>query len=634
MSHHPPGSNAALLEVVDRILRLTLNEQVASGLTSSDLDGLQHRANEALETLALSDPGGAGAEHQVAAATPSLCGIAVECVKVVERAELTTGLARLVAAGCEILSSLLVPRLGQVSSARGSGGDFSWIDDTLEELSDELDFLALEVYCGLGRLEGAACESAELPVVPDHVFDRFESYWGSLEHRQALQELSMWLMCVVFRAIGYHDVTARGLMEFANNDLLCLCALLRGLLACRPGDHGLPHDTLEIQGVALNVLCGLTAPELAFPYYGEDETASIADQNRVLALYREVLCAAVVETGLLEAAVNSILIYVRGMRGGASTLGVRFFSFLAALVREAERSSLAADDDLFPPALRVKKEIIRRADTLGSLLDVLLESPPNAPLARELMLSCAALAAPMSERHDPDGSDDGFTFACRVLLSNCLDAGCTADAEGANMLAALAALAASVGDLEISRPRLAELISRINPDDRARTRSRLARAGSVRLAESDQAAITELFGSASPADATLPSSPVSAAPEVSAPLTAPAPALAPALAAPPKATPGLRDIIQNAPEQFRCALDRKLLCDPVVSPGGIVFERSTLVRWLETHDPICPITGAPLRIEDCPRSPEIRKQVTQWARSAGRESASKRKAKKGAGAAS
>lgn len=638
-----PGSNAALLEVVDRILRLTLNEQVACSLTSTDLDGLQHRANEALETLALADasPGGHGADCQVAAATPSLCGLAVECVRTVERAQLTVGLARLVAAGCEILSALLVPRLGQNASAIAPSGEFAWVDDTLEDLSDQLDFLALEVYCGLGRLEGAAYESQELPIVPDHIFDRFESYWGSLEHRQALQELSTWLLCVVFRAIGYSDVTARGLMEFTNHDLLCLCALLRGLLACRPGDHGLPHDSFEIQGVALNALCGLTAPELAFPYYGEDETANINDQNRVLALYREVLCAAVVETGLMEAAVTSTLVYVRGMSGAASNLGVRFLSFLAALIREADRAEASTDDIALPPALRVRAEIARHADQLGSLLDLLVEQPPAGAILRELMLSCAGLAAPLSRRENTDGADDGFTFACRVLLANCLDAGCTEDSEGASMLAALASLAASVGDLEISKPRFAELVGRICPEDRARARSRLTRPGSLRLEAHDVAAIAEIFGDAALPEAVAPEPALSPAPVGSETTCAPlasviavptlAPASAPAPAKPAAAaTPGLRDIITNAPEQFRCALDRKLLCDPVVSPGGVVFERSTLVKWLQNHGSFCPITGAPLRIEDCARSPEIRKQVALWARSAGRESAARKKAKKGA----
>ena len=35
-------------------------------------------------------------------------------------------------------------------------------------------------------------------------------------------------MCVLFRALGYASVTAGALMEFVNQDLLCLSSLLRG----------------------------------------------------------------------------------------------------------------------------------------------------------------------------------------------------------------------------------------------------------------------------------------------------------------------------------------------------------------------------------------------------------------------
>merc|ERR1712039_259725 len=96
-----------------------------------------------------------------------------------------------------------------------------------------------------------------------------------------------------------------------------------------------------------------------------------------------------------------------------------------------------------------------------------------------------------------------------------------------------------------------------------------------------------------------------------APVAPPAP--------PANAAPGLRDLVQNAPAEFRCALDGKLLCDPVVSPGGVVFERSTLVRWLQKHGCQCPITGQGLTVEDCKRSPEIRMKVTAWVRGAGRQ---------------
>ena len=50
----------------------------------------------------------------------------------------------------------------------------------------------------------------------------------------------------------------------------------------------------------------------------------------------------------------------------------------------------------------------------------------------------------------------------------------------------------------------------------------------------------------------------------------------------------------TARQELRCAVDRKLLCDPVVSPGGVAFERSTLQRWLQKHGS-CPVTGEALR---------------------------------------
>merc|ERR1712107_81622 len=92
----------------------------------------------------------------------------------------------------------------------------------------------------------------------------------------------------------------------------------------------------------------------------------------------------------------------------------------------------------------------------------------------------------------------------------------------------------------------------------------------------------------------------------------------------PRAT-GLRDLVQNAPEEFRCRLDGKLLCDPVVSPGGVVFERMSLISWQQAYGEVCPITGASLKADECQRSPELRKKVTAWVRAHGRRRPGKRK---------
>ncbi|CAK9068932.1 Hypothetical protein SCF082_LOCUS34620, partial [Durusdinium trenchii] len=524
------------------------------------------------------------------ASIPSLCGLAVECINVVERAELSTVLARLVTAGCEVLAALLLPL------ADGQACSFDWVRETLEDLSDQIDFLALEVYCGLGRLESKVLESDELPVVLDPIEDDFGAYWGSIEHRQALQELSAWLMCVLFRALGYSSVTAGGLMEFVNHDLLCLCSLLRGLFAVRSDDSSLPHDTGEIQGVALLALCGLTAPDLAF-HRSDGSEGDIHEQNRALNFYLEVLGAAMVETGVLESAVDAALVRSGGFAKEGAATGFKFFQFLSSLL-----APVAAPTREVPhsPLLKLRAHVHRIADKLGRLLEAVLAQGFDSNISlRELLASCACLAAALvSQSGLAEGcSDDHFTLSCRLLVTTCCDApnlGCAEVGDRAATLAALGALACNVGDLDYVSPRFSEYISLLPADDIARARMRLTRHdryGLVLTPAGDN--LLALFG------------------------TAPVPAPKVVPAEPPPAKPGLRDIVQNAPKDLRCALDQKLLCDPVVSPGGLVFERSTLARWLQKSG-TCPVTGEALRLEDCSRSPDLRKKVTEWVRNEAR----------------
>eukprot|EP00419_Tripos_fusus_P058287 CAMPEP_0172932576 /NCGR_PEP_ID=MMETSP1075-20121228/220066_1 /TAXON_ID=2916 /ORGANISM="Ceratium fusus, Strain PA161109" /LENGTH=819 /DNA_ID=CAMNT_0013793905 /DNA_START=58 /DNA_END=2518 /DNA_ORIENTATION=- len=627
-------SDTELLGIVDRIMRLTMSEHVADTLATMDIEHLQHRAQEAMHALA---------DQPVNAASSALCCLAVECISVVERAELSTALARVVTTGCEILAALLLPRMGsaEACSGGGSGLHFSWVDgfdwveDTLEDLSDKLDFLALEVYCGLGRLEGTVSESDALPVVLDADLDNLGTYWGSIEHKLALQELSTWLLCVVFRALGYGAVTARHLMEFANHDVLCLCALLRGLLALNPDTaQGLPHDTAEIHGAALKAVCGLTAPELAFPHV--DGSESIEQQNRLLHCYLEILCAAVVETGLLEALLPAALANAQRdlALGQASAHGWKVLALLAALMLEADAVEPSVEDPS-PPPLQFREVLMCRADQLGSLLEAVLASGcPEPARLKELVVNCAILSAGLAAHCVPDCPDDGFTLACRMLLATGLDLCCGQGPDVATLLVALATIAANVGDLEISRARLLELIGGLHADDSRRARARLTRRDRMRLpvhgeligglhADDSRRARARLtrrdrmrlpvHGGPAPVLELFPLEAAAAAgaEESTAPTQMSLPA-APT-SEPPKAPfVGLRDVVQNAPKDFRCALDGKLLCDPVVSPAGIVFERSTLASWLHMHGPQCPMTGVPLQMEDCQRSPEIRKKAAGW----------------------
>eukprot|EP00929_Paragymnodinium_shiwhaense_P081905 TRINITY_DN4296_c0_g1_i1.p1 TRINITY_DN4296_c0_g1~~TRINITY_DN4296_c0_g1_i1.p1 ORF type:complete len:776 (-),score=154.55 TRINITY_DN4296_c0_g1_i1:78-2336(-) len=715
-----PGSRRALLEVVDRILRLTLNPEIAASLASGDIAQLQARAQEATEALALGDSGGLPAEASgpCAAGTPLLCSLAVQCVRVVEFSELNIGMARLASAGCEILCALLWPRV--IGKQEETGWTFDWVDETLEELSDHMDFLALEIYCGLGRLEAATAAADDLPVVLDPLQDDFGEFWGSIEHRQALEELAAWLLCVVFRALGYGAVTAPTLMTFANHDLLCLCSLLRGLLSLRPEGPGggalsFPEDAADIQGVALSALCGLTAPELAFPAAragaivaadgnGIDyEGSTIEEQNRTLSMYLDVLSAAVVETGALQAALESALAgFGHGSspactwdvsperRHAAAVNGAKLLNFLATLFMQerisSQRRPVSAEDrPLSEQPFRLRDQVRRKADALGNVLENVwtslrpggsssstsrADSPAGSAQQkrlptnlRELLTSCAVISAGLAEATamgstaageatwpptsltgfgDPAGTDDGFTLYCRGLLVDCLEDSspggtlvlCSSRL-AASELVSLAALAANVEDLQLHRHQLETLLSAQRPEDLAVAQGRLHREDRHRvpvigpgresvIALLQSATAASAAAHAAAAEAVQDDSPPNGASEPPAPYVAPAVVQMPPpppqeKAAPAAAAKGLRDVVQNAPKELRCALDGKLLCDPVVSPGGYVFERATLVRWIQKYGPTCPFTNETLTLEGCRRAPEIRKRVTEWVRTEGRK---------------
>ncbi|CAL1134940.1 unnamed protein product [Cladocopium goreaui] len=72
----------------------------------------------------------------------------------------------------------------------------------------------------------------------------------------------------------------------------------------------------------------------------------------------------------------------------------------------------------------------------------------------------------------------------------------------------------------------------------------------------------------------------------------------------------------EAPEELRCAIDGKLLGAPVLSPYGHVFEEDTLKQWLTTCGSVCPITGKPLREEDCRADVTTQQKVLDWVKAA------------------
>lgn len=70
--------------------------------------------------------------------------------------------------------------------------------------------------------------------------------------------------------------------------------------------------------------------------------------------------------------------------------------------------------------------------------------------------------------------------------------------------------------------------------------------------------------------------------------------------------------VVDCPEEMRCAVDGKVMVNPVRSPAGLVFEQKTLKRWMDNCGSVCPITGEPLRLEDCITDQAMKKTIVQF----------------------
>merc|ERR1711861_48772 len=65
----------------------------------------------------------------------------------------------------------------------------------------------------------------------------------------------------------------------------------------------------------------------------------------------------------------------------------------------------------------------------------------------------------------------------------------------------------------------------------------------------------------------------------------------------------------DAPKEYRCEIDGKVMTHPLRSPYGNVFEKKTLEKWVSSCGSVCPITGNNLRLEDCQVDQELKKKI-------------------------
>jgi len=67
---------------------------------------------------------------------------------------------------------------------------------------------------------------------------------------------------------------------------------------------------------------------------------------------------------------------------------------------------------------------------------------------------------------------------------------------------------------------------------------------------------------------------------------------------------GAGDQVTQVPERAVCELTGAMMCDPVVTPDGHLFERAAIEDWM-TVSTSNPRTGAPLSMEECQPAKEI-----------------------------
>ena len=68
----------------------------------------------------------------------------------------------------------------------------------------------------------------------------------------------------------------------------------------------------------------------------------------------------------------------------------------------------------------------------------------------------------------------------------------------------------------------------------------------------------------------------------------------------------------DAPQEYRCAIDGKVMTNPLKSPYGHNFEKKTLEKWVASCGSVCPITSKPLRLADCLVDKELKAQIVAW----------------------
>eukprot|EP00443_Scrippsiella_acuminata_P112651 CAMPEP_0115745902 /NCGR_PEP_ID=MMETSP0272-20121206/92357_1 /TAXON_ID=71861 /ORGANISM="Scrippsiella trochoidea, Strain CCMP3099" /LENGTH=716 /DNA_ID=CAMNT_0003190819 /DNA_START=158 /DNA_END=2308 /DNA_ORIENTATION=- len=70
--------------------------------------------------------------------------------------------------------------------------------------------------------------------------------------------------------------------------------------------------------------------------------------------------------------------------------------------------------------------------------------------------------------------------------------------------------------------------------------------------------------------------------------------------------------VVDCPDDMRCAIDGKVMINPVRSPYGHFFEQKTLQRWMQNCGSVCPVSQQPLRMEECIADADMKKKIVKF----------------------
>lgn len=482
--------------------------------------------------------------------------------------------AEAVAAGAAAVAGLFEPEVQAVP------GFYEAAMEVLESFGRDLDCLFPFLLGGLRRAESTLSARPGREVI-----------------QQSLQRACAWSLAAVGRAVGFRRLsTADVLWEWATGEAAWALALAKGTLSMSSsaGDRTsleAPRELEELQVAVASAVLGLGGATVAF---AKDvtvaEDAPMAERAAALAVHRAKLAEELVRMDVLSV----LLAVAAGPTEGAAQLRVQLPSFLVHLLQPElvfRDPPWALEASEWRWALTASRQFSSRLrSSLGWHSEELWATLARVPTATRPSLSflrdCSLLAACAGAATQP----------CERLLRACVAQLMLPDVENpaqrAGDLTALCALATNAELGPGGDGGLRELIKA------------MPAAGHAALAAHFET-WKEPPGKEALGDWLVPHCASTARPPPEPPAEA---------TSPQGISAGLRDRLPAAPAEICCALDGRLLTDPVRAPwGGPAYERSVLVLHLASSN-CCPRTGQPLTIVMCQRDVGLRQQALQWLR--------------------